>query len=298
MPASPSTLRVGLAQIDCRLGDVEANVERHLAWIERARGEGVELLVFPELSLTGYRLLHLTPRVALRPDAPSIARLAAAAGEMNVALGLVEEDGRGVLHNSALLLAGGRPAFMHRKIYLPTYGIFQEERFLGRGRRLDLTFLPGTGERRMGVLVCEDTWHPELAIRLATAGAKLIVVLSAGPGRIGSGPLPESAEVWRTVTRSTALFTTCWVVYCNRVGWEEGSFYSGDSHVVRPGGEILASAPVLEEHLLVADLDLREADRLRWRLPLLDDERADIRGPSSEEPPISARGSEDAGGAT
>src|SRR5262245_52985697 len=279
MPASPSTLRVGLAQIDCRLGDVEANVERHLTWIERARGEGVELLVFPELSLTGYRLLHLTPRVALRPESPAIARLAAAAGEMSVALGLVEEDGRGVLHNSALLLAGGRPAFVHRKIYLPTYGIFQEERFLGRGRRLDLTFLPGTSERRMGVLVCEDTWHPELAIRLATAGAKLIVVLSAGPGRIGAGPLPESAEVWRTVTRSTALFTTCWVVYCNRVGWEEGSFYSGDSHVVRPGGEILASAPVLEEHLLVADIDLREADRLRWRLPLVADERQDIEGP-------------------
>jgi len=294
MPASPSTLRVGLAQIDCRLGDVEANVERHLTWIERARGEGVELLVFPELSLTGYRLLHLTPRVALRPDSPAIARLAAAAGEMNVALGLVEADGRGVLHNSALLLAGGRPAFVHRKIYLPTYGIFQEERFLGRGRRLELTFLPGTDERRMGVLVCEDTWHPELAIRLATAGAKLIVVLSAGPGRIGSGPLPESADVWRTVTRSTALFTTCWVVYCNRVGWEEGSFYSGDSHVVRPGGEIMASAPALEEHLLVADLDLREADRLRWRLPLLDDERADVQGPAPEEPLISTRGSDTA----
>ena len=302
MPASPSTLRVGLAQIDCRLGDVEANVERHLAWIERARGEGVDLLVFPELSLTGYRLLHLTPRVALRLDSPAVARLAAAAGEMNVALGLVEEDGRGVLHNSALLLAGGRPAFVHRKIYLPTYGIFQEDRFLGRGRRLDLALLPGTEERRdrqMGILVCEDTWHPELAIRLASAGAKLLVVLSAGPGRIGSGDLPESAEVWRTVTRSTALFTISWVVYCNRVGWEEGSFYSGDSHVVRPGGEVLAAAPVLDEHLLVVDLDLREADRLRWRLPLLEDERLDVRGPAPEEPPLaaplSARAAEAAG---
>jgi N-carbamoylputrescine amidase len=286
-PAARSTeIAVGLAQIDCRLGDLDGNVERHLAWIERGRAAGADLLVFPELSLTGYRLLHLTPRVALRADDPRLARLAEAAGAMAVVLGFVEEDERGVLHNSAVVLGGkaslsGAPRFVHRKIYLPTYGIFQDERFFGRGRRLAL---PATsfGGARWGILICEDLWHPSLASRLAIAGAKLLVVPSASPGRVGPGPVPESVDTWETLTRSTALVNTCWLLYCNRVGWEEGSFYPGGSHVVRPGGEVASRAPILAEHLLVARIDLRDADRLRWRLPILDDERSDVAGPDIE----------------
>lgn len=272
-----STLKVGLAQIDSRLGDVAANVERHLRWIERAREQEVDLLVFPELSLTGYRLLHLTSRVALPPSAPELERLAQAAGDMAVVAGFVEESDLGVLHNSAVLLAGGKPALLHRKLYLPTYGIFQEVRFFRPGRRLDLATLPWG---KTGLLICEDLWHPELAHRLAVAGARLLIVPSAGPGRIGAGELPANHESWEMLTRSTALLNTCWVVYCNRVGWEEGSFYPGSSHVVRPGGELVDRAPVLEEHLLVTEIDLRESDRLRHRLPLLADERQDIEGPA------------------
>ncbi|HTQ80911.1 MAG TPA: nitrilase-related carbon-nitrogen hydrolase [Thermoanaerobaculia bacterium] len=279
MAEESSLLRVGLAQIDCRLGDVEGNLARHLSWIAEGRRRGVDLLVFPELSLTGYRLLHLTPRVSLRPEgSPVVAQIAEAAGTMSVVFGLVERDDRGVLHNSALLVQNGVLTLVHRKIYLPTYGIFQEERFLGAGRRLGLADLAGS---RVGILICEDLWHPSLASRLAVAGAKLLIVPSAGPGRIGSGDQPESQEAWELVTRSTALLNTCWVVYCNRVGWEEGSFYTGGSHVVRPGGEMAVRGPILEEHLLVAEIDLRDADRLRWKLPLIDDERTDLEGPSA-----------------
>jgi predicted amidohydrolase len=278
MADTSGALRVGLAQVDSRLGDLDENLERHLAGVAAAREAGVELLVFPELSLTGYRLLHLTPRVALRPHgAPQLARLAAAAAGMTLVAGMVEEDELGSLHNSAVVLQDGAIAHIHRKVYLPTYGIFQEERFFGRGRRLGLVPLAGS---YLGVLICEDLWHPELARRLAAGGAKLLVVPSASPGRIGPGPVPESSDTWEVLTRAAALYNTCWVVYCNRVGWEEGSFYSGGSHVVRPGGEVMARAPYVDEHLLVADLDLREADRLRWRLPLLDDERSDVEGPA------------------
>jgi N-carbamoylputrescine amidase len=277
MAATDTLLKIGLAQIDGRLGNVEANAERHLDWIARAREAGVDLLVFPELSLTGYRLLHLTPRVALPLGSPLLARLAEAAGPMRVVAGFVEEGERGVLHNSAALLAGGRTVHVHRKLYLPTYGIFQEERFFGAGRRLETVSLPWV---TAGLLICEDLWHPELARRLAVAGTKLLIVVSAAPGRVGAGALPESQDSWETLTRATALLNTCWVVYCNRVGWEEGSFYPGLSHVVRPGGEIADRAPLLDEHLLIAEIDLRDSDRLRWRLPLLDDERSDIEGPA------------------
>jgi predicted amidohydrolase len=269
-------LTLGLAQIDVRLGELEANVERHLEWIERARAEGVELLLFPELSLTGYRLLHLTPRVAIEPaTSPWIRTLAEAAGDMRVVVGAVEDDGAGVLFNSALVLHQGEVAFTHRKLYLPTYGIFQEERFFGSGSRLAPAAVDG---HSFGLLVCEDLWHPHLARGLAVQGIHLLSVISASPGRIGGGERLESQETWESLTRATALVNTCWVAYCNRVGWEEGSFYTGGSHIVWPGGEILASAPCFEEDLLVARIDLREADRLRWRLPLLKDHRSDIEG--------------------
>jgi predicted amidohydrolase len=271
-------LTVGLAQIDARLGDLASNLEKHLEWIERARERGVELLVFPELSLTGYRLLHLTTRAARRlDDCVEIDRLRGAAPEMRLLVGLVERGDQGVLYNSAVLLHRGEIAHVHRKLYLPTYGIFQEGRFMGPGSRLDLAGRPG--EIAIGVLVCEDLWHPHLAHRLAMAGAQLLVVASASPGRVGAGPIPSSQLDWESLTRSAALVNTMWVVYCNRTGWEEGSFYTGGSHVVRPGGEISHRAAFLEEELLVATLDLDEVDRLRWRLPLLREERSDIAGP-------------------
>ncbi len=275
-PDTASRVRIGLAQIDCRLGDVGANVEHHLRWISQARDQGVELLIFPELSLTGYRLLHLTSRVSLPASAPELRRLAEAAGSMAVVVGFVEESDRGVLHNTAALLTHERPHLLHRKLYLPTYGLFQEERFFRAGRRLDLAAFSWG---KTGILICEDLWHPELARRLAFAGSRLLIVPSAGPGRVGAGELPANHERWETLTRATAMLNSCWILYCNRVGWEEGSFYAGSSHVVRPGGEVLDRAPVLDEHLLVADIDLREADRARWHMPLLADERQDIEGP-------------------
>jgi len=269
-------LTVGLAQIDCRLGAVEANLERHLEWIAKARERQVELLLFPELSLTGYRLLHLTSRVAVRPyESPIVQRLLEAAGDMSVVVGLVEEGREGFLYNSAVLLHRGEIAHVHRKLYLPTYGIFQEGRFFGQGERLDLAPLNG---QALGLLVCEDLWHPHLARRLALAGGKLLAVLSAGPGRVGSGDTLETQDTWECLTRSTALVNTCWLVYCNRVGWEEGSFYAGASHIVRPDGQILMRASSFEEDLLVARLDLREVDRVRWRVPLLQSHRRDIEG--------------------
>jgi predicted amidohydrolase len=165
---------------------------------------------------------------------------------------------------------------VHRKLYLPTYGIFQEGRFFAQGNRLQLFRFR---EHTLGILICEDFWHAEPAARLVRAGAKLVAVISASPGRIGSSEMPASQEAWESLTRAAALLNTAYVAYVGRVGWEEGTFYTGGSHVVRPGGELVARAPYLEEELLVVEVDLREVDRLRWRLPILEAERSDIEGP-------------------
>lgn len=237
----------------------------------------MELLLFPELSLTGYRLLHLTARVSMRLGASAhLERLSRMAPEMAVIVGLVEEDDRGFLYNSAAVLQGGRVAHVHRKLYLPTYGIFQEGRFFARGRRLELFRLRG---QTIGILICEDFWHAEPAARLVRAGAKLLAVISASPGRIGASEMPPSQEAWESLTRAAALLNTAYVAYVGRVGWEEGTFYTGGSHLVRPGGELIARAAYLDEELLVVEADLREVDRLRWRLPILEAERTDIEGP-------------------
>lgn len=272
-----SELTVGLAQIDARLGDVEANVERHLELIQQAREQECRLLVFPELSLTGYRLLHLTPQVALQADDPVLERLAEAAGAMTVVVGFVERDARGRLHNSAACLAGGQVAAVQRKLHLPTYGIFQEGRFFVPGERLELMDLAGAPG---GVIICEDLWHPEPARRLARAGALVLTVTSAGPGRLGPDAEPPSQNTWETLTRQAAIVNTAWVLYANRVGWEEGSFYGGGSHVVEPGGRVVARAALLDEQLLTVTIDLQEAIRQRQRVPLLATERLDFEGPA------------------
>jgi predicted amidohydrolase len=270
------SVNVGLAQLDVRLGALEDNVERHLEWVERGLANELDLLVFPELSLTGYRLLHLTGKVALRPrESPLLEPLLEASRKIALVVGLVEDDGHGILYNSSLLLHEGEIIHTHRKLYLPTYGIFQEGRFFGAGTRI--TPAPAF-DRGLGLLICEDLWHPHLARALASAGAKMLVVTSASPGRIGNGDIPESHETWESLVRATALVNTSWVLYCNRVGWEEGSFYTGGSLVVRPGGEVHDRARFLEEDLLIAEIDLHETDRVRWRLPLLGAQRNDIEG--------------------
>lgn len=275
--SASARLRLGLAQLDSKLGDLEENASRHASWIERAAQAGVELLLFPELSLTGYRLLHLTARVAMElKSSPVLKRLGQIAPEMAVVVGCVEEDERGSLYNSAVVLHEEKIVHVHRKLYLPTYGIFQEGRFFAQGNRLQLLRFR---EHTLGILICEDFWHAEPAARLVRAGAKLVAVISASPGRIGSSEMPASQEAWESLTRAAALLNTAYVAYVGRVGWEEGTFYTGGSHVVRPGGELVARAPYLEEELLVVEVDLREVDRLRWRLPILEAERSDIEGP-------------------
>ena len=272
---------VALAQMAPRLGDVAANLQRHLGLIEEARGGGAHLVVFPELSLTGYFLKDLVPDVAVREDSTTLRDLAAASHGLDVVVGAVLESEDARFHNAALYFSDGRLVHVHRKVYLPTYGLFDEQRYFASGdrfRSFDAP-LPAAAQRRpwrTGVLICEDMWHLTSPGLLARQGVDLILCPSASPGRgVAHGAALGTALSYDAMTRTYAQLTTAFLVYCNRVGYEDGVNFWGGSRVVDPDGKVCVEAGDGEE-LLWHRLDLAAIRRVRLAYPLLRDERHDV----------------------
>ncbi len=270
-------LRIGLAQIAPRLGDLEANLERHHALIADARQQGVGLLVCPELGLTGYLLQDLASEIAMRLDDPRLTALARATTDLSVVVGFVEESADHRLFIAAALLEDGRIRHVHRKLFLPTYGLFDERRFFAAGDVLRA--VPSRLGVGIGLAVCEDFWHLGVPLVLALDGAQVIIDISSSPGRdlaatneVGLG----TATSWRTLMRTYAQLTTSLIVFVNRVGVEESVSFWGGSEVIAPSGRPVFSAPLYDEGLFVVDVDLADIRRERIGLPLLRDERLEL----------------------
>ena len=267
-------IRVALSQIEPRLGDLEQNLDLHLETVERAREEGADLVVFPELSLTGYLLEDQVPEIALRAAAAPLQKLAAAAREIDVVAGFVEEAPGHRFHNAAIYLSDGETIHLHRKIYLPTYGMLQEGREFAAGERLR-TFEAGWGTG--GLLVCEDLWHVSCPWLLAHEGAEVVFVLSNGPTRgARPGRRVTSVEVWRELIQVTAQFHTGYVVYVNRTGCEDGLTFGGGSLVADPFGRIAGELPALDPDLAIVELRDEVLRRARSAYPLLRDENLEL----------------------
>jgi predicted amidohydrolase len=265
-------MRVALAQMAPTLGNVESNLRTHLKIARAARRAGADLVVFPELSLTGYLLQDLVPEVALPlRGTREIRELLALSRRIGLVVGLVEESEDHRLYNSVLFLFGGKILHHHRKVYLPTYGMFDEGREFAAGDSLRAFSTP---LGRFGMLICEDAWHPTSSYLLGLDGADYLLVVSSGPGRgIGAGSEPASLGKWRDLCRVTARYQTAYVVYVNRVGVEDGIHFGGGSFVVDPHGDITYQAPALKETLLVATLSRAPLRRARADFPLRRDER-------------------------
>ena len=270
-------LRIAVAQIAPRLGIVEDNLARHHALVAEARAHGAGLAVFPELGLTGYLLQDLAADVAMRADDPRLLDLAEAAGPMSTVVSFVEESPDHRLFIAAALLEGGTVRHVHRKLFLPTYGLFDERRFYAAGDALRTT--PSDLGVGVGLAVCEDFWHMSVPSLLALDGAQVIVNVSASPGRdlaatneVGLG----TATSWRQLLRTYAQLTTSFIVFCNRVGVDETISFWGGSEVVAPTGVPVLSAPLYDEGLFTVDVDLGDVRRERIGLPLLRDERPEV----------------------
>jgi NAD+ synthase (glutamine-hydrolysing) len=266
-------LKIGLAQITPKLGDVDANLEIHLQTIAEAAAQGVELLVFPELSLTGYRLHDLTFSVAMRATAetPAIARLLEASHQLDIVVGFVEADKRQKFYITGAYLSRGEILHLHRKVYLPTYGMFDEGRYFAWG---DAIRAFDTPYGRVGLLICEDFWHMSPAYLLWLDGADMLILTSASPGRgLATEQKIGSARWVEHINQAYASLFTNFVIHSNRTGFEDGVNFWGGSTVYDPAGNQIVQGPYYEESLVITTLDLSQIRRTRTRLPLLRDER-------------------------
>jgi len=271
------SLRLGLAQVAPRLGALEDNLARHRDVIQEARREGVDLLVFPELGLTGYLLSDLNVEVAMAADDERLAGLAVEAGAMSVIVGFVEESADHQLYICAALLEDGRIAHTTRKSFLPNYGLFDEQRFFGAGERL--AAVDSRLGVRLGISICEDFWHLPVPYLLALDGAQVLVNISSSPGRDVAATVEGglgTAQSWSLVLRAYAMLTTSFVIYVNRVGVEESITFWGGSEVIDPAGRSVFRAPLHEEGLYVVEIDTADLRRERLALPLLRDERPEL----------------------
>jgi NAD+ synthase (glutamine-hydrolysing) len=269
-------LKVGLAQITPKLGDLEANLERHLQAVEEAAESGVELLIFPELSLTGYRLHDLAFSLAIQPGYkdPIFARLLEASRGMDLVVGFVEADTRQKFFISAAYLSGGEITHLHRKVYLPTYGMFDEGRYFAWGDQLRAF---NTRFGRVGILICEDFWHVSAAYTLWLDGADMLILTSSSPGRgLATEQKIGSAKWVEHINQAYASMFTNFILHTNRTGFEDGVTFYGGSTIFGPEGNLLNQGPYYEEAIVTARLDLNELRRARIRLPLLRDERVGL----------------------
>jgi NAD+ synthase (glutamine-hydrolysing) len=267
---------IALAQVKPVLGDLRRNVALHVEQATAARAAGASLVVFPELSLTGYTVRDSTWDLAVRVDAPraELEPLLEVGRSIPVIAGAIEEHPSFGLHNAAMLFSGGTMQVLHRKIYPPTYGMFEELRYFSPGDSVRAHDLPCG---RVGVLICEDLWHPSLPYLLAQDGAEVIVALVASPTRVaGSDPGLAVAAVNRENHRVYARLLSCYVAFCNRVGYEDGVNFWGGSGVTGPDGEPVAVAPLFDEHLLLAPLRDEELRRSRQLSRHFLDERSDV----------------------
>ncbi len=238
-------MRLALAQINAVVGDLDGNRERILSGVADARTEGADLVLFPELAVTGYPPEDLLLRPAFVRAAEESLRQIARACTGIVALVGTPWSADGTLANACAVCADGEIRALYRKRLLPNYGVFDEARYFEPGG--DGLVLP-LGGLRVGLTVCEDVWQPAPAAELAAAGAELLINLSASPFHVGKAEDREAMLAARARDNGLPL------AFCNLVGGQDELLFDGHSVVLDADGAVLARAPGFEEHLLVVDL--------------------------------------------
>jgi predicted amidohydrolase len=269
------SIRIAIAQMNPRLGDLQANLALYEENIRHGIKERADLLVFPELSLTGYYLRDMVPSVALTANSAEMKKLRQLSRELAFVAGLVEESADHRFFNSAVYFEDGEVRHVHRKVYLPTYGMFDEQRYFARGNRVrsfDCKF------GRIAMLICEDLWHPSTIYLAALDGALAVICPSSSPlrGIVDAQTQDDNARYWEMINRANAETFSLFMIYGNRVGFEDGVGFWGGSEIVDPFGQRIAKADYYDEAFLVGEVALESVRRKRTMAPLLRDEDLDL----------------------
>jgi predicted amidohydrolase len=268
---NPARPLVRLAQFSPGLGDVPRNLEKMVSLAREAQKDRVDLLVFPELSLTGYTLKDLVPDCAIDLGSPEMHALREASRKVSLAFGFVEETPDHLFFNSAAYLEAGEIVHIHRKVHLPTYGLFEEGRYFAAG---DSVRSFPTKFGRFSLLICEDLWHLPIPYLAALDGALAVLVLAASPTRaVSDEGKAKNMIAWERLLMTYASSLTIFMIYANRCGFEDGVGYWGGSEIVSPAGEVLVKGAYHEPDAPTGLVDFDLVRRERIHTPLLRDER-------------------------
>lgn len=266
-------MKIAMAQTSPILGDVEANLTKMLDLMYEYK-EKADLLIFPELSLTGYTLKNQVYEVAIKPDSKEIKQVCEASKSIgiDVMFGFVENGKGSRVYNSAAYIKDGELSSIQRKIYPTTYGIFEEGKYFARGKKVKIDYSQAF---TTSMLICNDLWHPSLPHIAAHKHTSLLVALINSPEG-GLGSTYSSSIGWERVGQFYAGIYGCYVVIVNRVG-EEGdiSFY-GNSKVINPYGQVIEQCPFNDEATQICELDYQKVKELRQILPIMRDEDIDL----------------------
>jgi len=267
------SLRVAVAQIDCILGDLEANFTKHLDYIQRARQQKADILLFPELSLTGYAIGPQTVEMSLERRDPHLLELAEAAGPMWTMVGFMEEGVAAQFHNSQVALRAGAIEFIHRKLNLATYGKLEEGKHFAEGRYFE-TFELEDPRWKVGTLICSDAWNPALVHLAAVHGTTLMLLPIASTTSAVDGNF-SNPHGWSLTAEFYSMIYGFPVLMANHAAGESGMDFWGGSRILDPYGGIVSIAGESEE-LLVGEISYMDIKKARYRLPTLRDSNLDL----------------------
>ena len=262
-------IKIALAQIGCAVGNKARNMRTMVTYIAEARKQKADLILFPELALTGYVTKDRTYELAETIPGPTTEKMERLAKEnhLHIVFGMIEKipEAEGVIHNSAVLVSPKGLVGRYRKMYLPTHSVFEEKRYFRQGYETPVFDTP---IGRIGMIICYDIFFPETTRLLRVKGAELIACISASPS--------VRRNYFEILTAARALENTVYVAYANLVGIEDGLQFWGGSRVIAPNGRVLAQAKCDEEDFILSSVDYTDIPRTQTFVPTLRDLRPEL----------------------
>lgn len=266
-------MKTHIAQIKPILGNVEKNAEKHFEIIKKAVAERCDIVIFPELSLTGYYLLDLVYEVAMDESHPIYQKFLELSKDIAIVFGYVDESPDRRFYNAAAFVHRGKTVHTHRKVYLPDYTLFEEGRYFAAGGDIEAF---DTEFGKFGMLICEDAFHMSALYILSQSGAQNIIIPSNSPARGNQEGGHDASNFWQTSNKYIAGVLTVNLIYVNRVGVEDGVSFWGGSEAYDARGDRLCALEMFREDTGCVDISMKTVRTARIETPFLRDEKSFI----------------------